>query len=166
MTEPQTPKDERASAAPKVGVDEWVAQYERRRQERAGVFAPLLRIWDTTPRPAWMAAMVLVAVVYGIFATNSGDLRIGLNTILFALLALGLNVVVGWAGLLDLGYVAFFGFGAYVYAFVASGKFGVHLPTPAAPRVRAPCGLVSWELVSWELAFWGVGVLGVILSHP
>ena len=35
------------------------------------------------------------------------------------MLALGLNVVVGFAGLLDLGYVAFFGFGAYIYAFLS-----------------------------------------------
>ena len=40
--------------------------------------------------------------------------RVGVNTLIYALLALGLNVVVGWAGLLDLGYVAFYGFGAYV----------------------------------------------------
>ena len=38
------------------------------------------------------------------------------------LLALGLNIVVGYAGLLDLGYVAFFGFGAYGYAMLASPK--------------------------------------------
>jgi branched-chain amino acid transport system permease protein len=160
MTEPQQPKDEQAPSVPKVGVDEWVAQYERRRKERAGVFAPLLRVWDVTPRPAWMAAMVFLAVVYGIFATNSGDLRIGINTILFALLALGLNVVVGWAGLLDLGYVAFYGFGAYVYAFVASEKFGVHLPTPAAVAVVVAStallglllGLPSWRLLGDYLA--------------
>jgi branched-chain amino acid transport system permease protein len=47
---------------------------------------------------------------------------------LYATLALGLNVVVGFAGLLDIGYVAFFGIGSYVYAFLASPQFGVHLP--------------------------------------
>src|SRR5438094_1346314 len=47
---------------------------------------------------------------------------------LSATLAPGLNVVVGFAGLLDLGYVAFFGIGSYVYAFLASGHFGLHLP--------------------------------------
>src|SRR3989442_7793093 len=47
---------------------------------------------------------------------------------LYATVALGLNVVVGFAGLLDLGYVAFFGIGSYVYAFLASGHFGLHLP--------------------------------------
>ena len=44
----------------------------------------------------------------------------GIFILIYALLALGLNVVVGFAGLLDLGYVAFFGFGAYIYAFLAS----------------------------------------------
>ena len=43
----------------------------------------------------------------------------GLFILIYALLALGLNVVVGFAGLLDLGYVAFFGFGAYIYAFLS-----------------------------------------------
>ena len=40
------------------------------------------------------------------------------------LLALGLNVVVGWGGLLDLGYVAFFGIGAYAYALLDSDQYG------------------------------------------
>ena len=47
---------------------------------------------------------------------------------LYSLLALGLNIVVGFAGLLDIGYVAFFGIGSYVYAFLASPHFGLHLP--------------------------------------
>jgi branched-chain amino acid transport system permease protein len=154
-TGPQLPPDE-----PKVGVDEWVAQYERRRLGAAGPLAPLVRIWDRTPRPAWMASLVLLAVLFGIFATNSGNVRIGTNTILFALLALGLNVVVGWAGLLDLGYIAFYGFGAYMYAFVASPKFGLHLPTPAAIAVVIAAtallglllGLSSWRLLGDYLA--------------
>jgi ABC-type branched-subunit amino acid transport system permease subunit len=160
MSEPQTPKDEQAPAAPKVGVDEWVAQYEQRRLERAGPFAPLLGLWDRVPRPAWMALMIFAAVLYGIVATNTGDLRIGINTILFALLALGLNVVVGWAGLLDLGYIAFYGFGAYIYAFLASPKFGIDLATPAAVAVAVAStallglllGLPSWRLLGDYLA--------------
>jgi branched-chain amino acid transport system permease protein len=48
--------------------------------------------------------------------------------LLYALLALGLNIVVGFAGLLDLGYVAFYAVGAYTYALLASPHFGVHLP--------------------------------------
>ena len=53
--------------------------------------------------------------------------RIGFDTVLYMLLALGLNVVVGWGGLLDLGYVAFYGLGAYAYALLASDHYGIHL---------------------------------------
>ncbi|NBW32294.1 MAG: hypothetical protein EBR48_06640, partial [bacterium] len=47
---------------------------------------------------------------------------------IYAMLAMGLNVVIGFAGLLDLGYAAFFALGGYTYAFVASPFTGVHLP--------------------------------------
>jgi branched-chain amino acid transport system permease protein len=46
----------------------------------------------------------------------------------FVLLALGLNIVVGFAGLLDLGYAAFFAIGSYSFAMLASPQFGVHVP--------------------------------------
>ena len=48
--------------------------------------------------------------------------------LLYAMLALGLNIVVGYAGLLDLGYVAFYAVGAYLYAMLASPHLGVHWP--------------------------------------
>ena len=54
--------------------------------------------------------------------------RITNLAILYILLSLGLNIVVGFAGLLDLGYVAFYAVGAYVYALLASPHFGLHLP--------------------------------------
>ncbi|MGC3962513.1 MAG: ABC transporter ATP-binding protein [Rhodocyclaceae bacterium] len=47
---------------------------------------------------------------------------------LYIMLAIGLNLVVGFAGLLDLGYIAFYAVGAYTWAFLASPHFGVHLP--------------------------------------
>jgi ABC-type branched-subunit amino acid transport system permease subunit len=50
------------------------------------------------------------------------------NAGVFILLALGLNIVVGLAGLLDLGYAAFFAIGSYAYAFGASSFTGVHIP--------------------------------------
>ena len=55
-------------------------------------------------------------------------MRITNLAILFVLLSLGLNIVVGFAGLLDLGYIAFYAVGAYVYALLASPHFGLHLP--------------------------------------
>ena len=61
------------------------------------------------------------------------------------LLALGLNVIVGWGGLLDLGYIAFFGVGSYVYAIFDFDKFGYHVPTivliPAITIIGALVGL-------------------------
>jgi branched-chain amino acid transport system permease protein len=52
--------------------------------------------------------------------------RITNLAILFVFLALGLNIVVGFAGLLDLGYIAFFAVGAYSYALLASPQLGIH----------------------------------------
>jgi len=48
--------------------------------------------------------------------------------LLYVMLALGLNIVVGFAGLLDLGYIAFYAVGAYAYALLSSPHFGIHLP--------------------------------------
>src|SRR5438067_8319849 len=47
----------------------------------------------------------------------------------FVLLALGLNIVVGYAGLLDLGYAAFFAIGTYSYAILASSFKDIHIPS-------------------------------------
>ena len=63
------------------------------------------------------------------FTSNGYVIRVGFDTVLYMVLCLGLNVVVGYAGLLDLGYVAFFGFGAYVYAMLSSPHFGLHWDT-------------------------------------
>lgn len=47
---------------------------------------------------------------------------------LYVMLAIGLNLVVGFAGLLDLGYIAFYAVGAYTFALLASPHFELHLP--------------------------------------
>ncbi len=68
------------------------------------------------------------------------------NAGVFVLLALGLNIVVGLAGLLDLGYAAFFAIGAYVYAYGSSPYSGLHLPflvmLAIAPLVAATFGVL------------------------
>ena len=48
--------------------------------------------------------------------------------VIYSILAIGLNVVIGFAGLLDLGYAAFFALGGYTYALVASPFLNIHLP--------------------------------------
>ncbi|MER5412367.1 branched-chain amino acid ABC transporter permease [Streptomyces virginiae] len=81
------------------------------------------------------------------FIQQSGDTYtlIAVNILIFATVALGLNVVVGLAGLLDLGYVAFLGVGAYAAALVSgstASAFGIHLPFWAAVIVGALASLI------------------------
>jgi branched-chain amino acid transport system permease protein len=59
---------------------------------------------------------------------NNYWLRIFTMTGLWIMLALGLNLVAGFAGLLDLAYVAFFGIGGYTFALLSSNQFDIHLP--------------------------------------
>ena len=77
-------------------------------------------------RVAW--GLGVVAVVGPLVAPNDYWIGVMTRICLYGTLALGLNIVVGFAGLLDLGYVAFFGIGSYLYAFLASPHFGLHLP--------------------------------------
>jgi branched-chain amino acid transport system permease protein len=70
--------------------------------------------------------------------------------LLYVMLALGLNIVVGYAGLLDLGYIAFYAVGAYLYALLASPHFGLHLP--------------FWTII--PLGALVAGAFGAILGAP
>jgi ABC-type branched-subunit amino acid transport system permease subunit len=112
-----------------IGLDSWVAQSESRTERREGTLGLLERRWERISPAVRLLLVVAGATVFGATTGNDYFLRVGFNTLLFALLALGLNITVGWAGLLDLGYVAFYGFGAYRYAFLASGHFDQHWPT-------------------------------------
>jgi branched-chain amino acid transport system permease protein len=145
---------------PRVGVDEWVAQVEERRETYRGVTGAVVRLWDRLPPALRLVALLAPFAVFP-FVTNEGNLfRYGLITLVYALLAMGLNVVVGFAGLLDLGYVAFFGFGAYLYGIMASGHSGHHLQaeiaipiaTVATGLVGLLLGLTSWRLLGDYLA--------------
>ena len=73
--------------------------------------------------------------------------RVGFDTVLYMMLALGLNVVVGWGGLLDLGYVAFYGLGAYAYALLDSDQFHLHLPAYVAIPVVVVIGAIAGFLL-------------------
>jgi len=82
------------------------------------------------PGFAFTALTVLLAVLPFVVDAGLGRgwVRVLDFVLLYSMLALGLNIVVGYAGLLDLGYVAFYALGAYVYAWLASPQFGLHLP--------------------------------------
>ncbi len=75
-----------------------------------------------------LIAVALAVLPFALASIGTTWVRVTNLAILFALLALGLNIVVGFAGLLDLGYIAFYGVGAYVYALLASPQFDIHWP--------------------------------------
>jgi branched-chain amino acid transport system permease protein len=77
---------------------------------------------------AALVALALLVLPFALAAVGTTWVRITNLAVLFVLLSLGLNIVVGFAGLLDLGYIAFYAVGAYVYALLASPHFGIHWP--------------------------------------
>ena len=107
---------------------------------------PLQRLWQAGPY-AWNQALTRWQVLIPFFAIaatapfitqyfvdtldwTGGEYWLRILTICAqaASLALALNLVVGWAGLLNLGFIAFFGIGTYTYAMVASEQLHIHLP--------------------------------------
>ncbi len=127
-----------------IGADEWVSLADERIESRRGLLGGIERRWARVPPWARLVLLVGAAAIFGIATGNEFYQRVGFNTIYYAMLALGLNVVVGWAGLLDLGYVAFFGVGAYTYAFLDSPKVGLHWPPLATMAVATlGCALVG-----------------------
>ena len=168
--EPQTPD----SGAPRIGTDEWVAQAEGRRRKRTGFWG---RVGDGLERIplGWRYGLVVALLLAAPFLTgtdafldligssnNDFILRTGARFLVFALLAIGLNVVVGYAGLLDLGYVAFFGVAGYLYAYTSSdfvtafGPDGVHLPSLlSVPLIILATAAVGWLIGSVSLRLSG-----------
>jgi branched-chain amino acid transport system permease protein len=137
------PPSESSQAA--VGVDEWVLRAAGKRDFGGGWRGRLGALGD---RVGWwprLALAVIAGLIAGQFLTNVNLQQVAFNSMLYAILALGLNIAAGWAGLLDLGYIAFFGFGAYGYAVLSStatgsgGSGGTHL----AAIVSIPLVLVA-----------------------
>jgi branched-chain amino acid transport system permease protein len=114
-------------------VDEWLARWKK---HPAALAVGLVLIA--------IALTALPFVVTAQFGTTW--VRITNFAILYIFLALGLNIVVGFAGLLDLGYIAFYAVGAYVWALLASPQFGIHWPfwaiLPLGAAVAAIFGIL------------------------
>ncbi|HUS17471.1 MAG TPA: branched-chain amino acid ABC transporter permease [Chloroflexia bacterium] len=96
----------------------------RRSQIVAFILGTLLLL---LPVPELLAANGIL-VLPGRQFYNQAFMNAAADTGAFVLLALGLNIVVGYAGLLDLGYAAFFAIGTYTYAILASSFFDIHTP--------------------------------------
>ena len=74
-----------------------------------------------------LAGIAVLGLPFLQFQQNAFWVRVVAYTGLYIILGLGLNLQVGFTGLLDLGYVAFYAIGAYTYAILASGQFGIHI---------------------------------------
>jgi branched-chain amino acid transport system permease protein len=106
--------------------------------------------WQGRVRAIALVAALLAGLMYFVPGLPTYYVRVIDTVLIYLLLATGLNMVVGYAGLLDLGFVAFYAIGAYSYALLASGQFSIHLPF----------GLIIF--IGGGLA----GVAGVLLGIP
>src|SRR5450755_4827591 len=110
-----------------------------------------------------IAAIVLLVLPVAVQPFGNAWVRIIDIALLYVLLALGLNIVVGYAGLLDLGYVAFYAVGAYMLGLLASSQL-----TDTFPAISAafPNGLHApwWAVI--PLGAMVAGLAGVLLGAP
>ncbi len=114
-----------------------------------------------TPKPSWLGRVgraqnipyLLLGIgllLFPILDPNRSQVDVAAFAGVWVLLALGLNIVVGYAGLLDLGYAAFFAIGSYAFAILASGQFNIH---------------VSFWILLFTSAFIAA-IFGVLLGAP
>jgi len=105
-----------------------------------------------------LLALPLIGAQFG-----QGWVRIMALALLYVLLSLGLNIVVGYAGLLDLGYVAFYAVGAYLYALAASPHLTDNFP---ALKAMFPDGLHTPIWLVIPVAALVAAFAGVLLGAP
>jgi len=104
-------------------------------------------------------AVLMAALAYIPSGMDVFERNVMFNVALYTLLGIGLNVVVGYAGLLDLGYVAFVASGAYLYALVMAPEAGA-----SEWAQQWSLGLTFWTLIPLALIF--AAVVGVLLGVP
>jgi branched-chain amino acid transport system permease protein len=117
-----------------------------------------MRLAEPGVRHAALVALILGLCLFPLFDGNDADIDSMANAAAFAALALGLNIVVGFAGLLDLGYAAFFAIGAYFYGILTSFQV-----MPVWSPFWQPFALLhlverinqgSGDVVHFTLSFW------------
>jgi branched-chain amino acid transport system permease protein len=131
------------------------------------------------PDWAWMLIFLALALLYPyildqLLTAPDDLLDASIQTLAYIIMALGLNIVVGFAGLLDLGYVAFFAIGAFVMGWLGSQQFpdvangkGIHILTPAKSAFGSPLpGIhINFFFVIFIAAAF-TAIWGVILGAP
>ncbi len=130
---------------------------------------PAVGRWQALPlgrrRRLWAVALLALALAFPFLGVDGGHIDAAANAYIYVLLALGLNIVVGFAGLLDLGYAAFFAIGAYAYGIVASSQLKLPWSDAWAPLLwLGQVTRVSVEgqpdLVKLQFSFWGMLAVG------
>ena len=133
---------------------------------------PWVTRWQTVPpmrrRQIWAVVLLAIGLAYPFVITGGGHVDAAANAYTYVVLALGLNIVVGFSGLLDLGYAAFFAIGAYTYGAAASGQLKIPWSDVWAPllwlgqvqRVPVEGGT---ELVQLQFSFWVMLVVGALV---
>jgi len=114
------------------------------------MMASLLRLAETRAGKIILFTLLLTAPLWVGATLGPYWVRILDFCLLYAVLALGLNIVVGYAGLLDLGYIAFYAVGAYLFALLASPHFDLHW----SPWLILPLGAMA------------AGLAGALLGAP
>ncbi len=135
--------------------------------------------WSQQKRQGWATILVAVAfAIYPFLTDDDSNIDTIANAMSYATLALGLNIVVGFAGLLDLGYAAFFAIGAYYYGIFTAYQVMPHWSSGWEPL--AAVGLVEkinqggGDLVHFTMSFWlalptgalVAGLFGVLFGAP
>jgi ABC-type branched-subunit amino acid transport system ATPase component/ABC-type branched-subunit amino acid transport system permease subunit len=125
---------------------------------RAPVLPLLARI---APHHRVRLAIILTAataLLFPLLHRNDADIDSMANALAFAALALGLNIVVGFAGLLDLGYAAFFAIGAYAYGILSSWQLQPEWSSWWEPfqwlGLVARNHTTAGDLVHFQVSFW------------
>jgi branched-chain amino acid transport system permease protein len=152
-------------AEAKIGKDEWVSQHASRRSAPRSLRDLVYGYGEQVPMLGRLAILLVIAIFIPLVTDNSFHIRIAGSVALMAMLAMGLHVIVGYAGMLDLGFVAFYGIGGYAYAYLSSDFIqfidgGVHLPT----YVSLPIIALFTALVGLLLGLPSLRLLGDYLA--
>lgn len=132
-------------------------------KSRAAAFrlaGPFARIDPATRARLGVFCILAAALLFPLLHRNDADIDSGANALAYAALALGLNIVVGFAGLLDLGYAAFFAIGAYTYGVASSWQLQPEWTSFWEPfqwldlvsRTQGTTG--SGYVVHFQVSFW------------
>ncbi len=130
---------------------------------------PLAVIPERRRKQIFLLIVAIAALAFPIYHSNDADIDAMANAASYATLALGLNIVVGFAGLLDLGYAAFFAIGAYTYGILSSFQLqpewsSFWVPFQYLGLVAQMPGDPSGFVVHFTLSFWLALPLAAIVA--